>query len=238
MTGPRLVVFDWDGTLMDSEAHIVGSMEAAMADLDLEPPPRERIRSIIGLGLAEALQELFPERPDPAFRAALVERYRARFFAADAPGALFPGARETLGILREAGHVLAVATGKSRRGLDLALAQTGLGECFAVTRCADETRSKPHPQMLEEILAATGSTPAEAVMVGDTEFDLAMARAAGVAGIAATYGVHPPDRLLPQAPVALIAAIRELPEALAAWPGGEGRDGGVPIAGSGAGLRG
>ena len=218
-TFPRLVIFDWDGTLMDSEHHIVACLHAAMDDLGLERLPAERVRGIIGLGLREAVEGLFPGRgADDAFVDRFVAAYRSHFFDPAAGSSLFEGAREVVEQLYGEGFLLAVATGKSRRGLEMALDQTGLRSAFHVTRCADESRSKPHPQMLCEILDEVGVAAAEAVMVGDTEFDLAMAVAAGVGGIGVSYGVHEVERLKRHRPLALIHQIRELPHVLIALP--------------------
>jgi phosphoglycolate phosphatase len=191
-----LIVFDWDGTLMDSEAKIVRCMQAAAVDAGIPDPGVAAIRDIIGLGLSQALQVLFPEQT-PAQTALLVQHYRRHFVEFDTTATpLFPGVVEGLMQLQEQGHLLAVATGKARRGLDRVLDDTGLRPLFVASRCADETQSKPHPQMLEEILNETGVTPDHALMVGDTVYDMEMARHAKVAGLAVSYGVHARDRLL------------------------------------------
>jgi phosphoglycolate phosphatase len=206
----KLVVFDWDGTLMDSEARIVACLRAAVTDLNLEPRTTEQYKNIIGLGLAEALQTLFPEQPASMYDA-LVERYRHHFLDADAtPSRLFEGAEETVRSLAERGFFLAVATGKGRRGLDRVLADTGLGQWFHTTRCADETFSKPHPQMLLEIMDVLGAEPHETLMVGDTEYDMELARNAGARAMAVSYGVHRLERLLPHGPLGHIDDIRDL----------------------------
>lgn len=211
----RLVVFDWDGTLMDSEAKIVASAVAAAADLGLPPLSRERVRDIIGLGLPEAVARLFPEA-DPTTARAYMDQYRHHFLEADTtPMPLFEGVEEVLGELDDRGYLLAVATGKARRGLDRVLAETGLGGRFVATRCADETFSKPHPQMLMELMDLAGTSAAETLMVGDSEYDMAMAGSAGVAAVAVSYGVHACERLLAHGPVACIHHIRELPTVLA-----------------------
>ena len=209
---PELIVFDWDGTLMDSAARIVNCMTAALRGAGcVPPPPPEEVRQVIGLGLDEALAALWPEA-DRAQRQAAIDDYRRRFLGDEpTPMPLFPGARATLDALRAHGFLLAVATGKSRRGLELALARTGLGDRFQATRCADETRSKPHPQMLLEILAALGVAPRAALMVGDTVFDLEMARNAGVPALAVGYGVHEPARLLALEPLGCLDRLDALP---------------------------
>lgn len=191
-----LIVFDWDGTLMDSEAKIVRCMQAAAADTGIADPGVAAIRNIIGLGLSQAIQVLFPEQA-PAQSAVLVGHYRKHFSEFDTTATpLFPGVAEGLAQLRAQGYLLAVATGKARRGLDRVLDDTGLRPLFAASRCADEAQSKPHPQMLEEILAETGVENGRALMVGDTVYDMEMARNARVAGLAVSYGVHARERLL------------------------------------------
>lgn len=197
----ELIIFDWDGTLIDSEARIVNCMRAAIQDLQLPSRSTAQLRNIIGLGLQEALASLYPGR-DVSDYQALVERYRHHFLVQDkTPSALFNGVAEMLSELRERGHFLAIATGKGRLGLDSALDDTGLRDVFDFTRCADETRSKPHPQMLDEILDRLGVDREDALMVGDTEYDMQMANNAGMAGLAVSYGVHEKARLLACDPV-------------------------------------
>jgi len=191
-----LIVFDWDGTLMDSEAKIVRCMQAAAIDVDIPDPGVAAIRDIIGLGLSEAMQVLFPEQT-PDRRTDLVERYRQHFLELDKTGMpLFPDVTQGLTQLSQQGYRLAIATGKARRGLDRVLDETGLRHLFVSSRCADEAFSKPHPQMLEDILGHTGVDAGRALMVGDTVYDMEMARSAKVAGLAVSYGVHARDRLL------------------------------------------
>ncbi len=195
---------------MDSEARIVASALAAAADLGLPPLAPERVREIIGLGLPEAVARLYPEG-DEAFSRAYMERYRHHFLVADpTPMPLFEGVEAVLRDLDAAGYLLAVATGKARRGLDRALAETGLGGLFVATRCADECFSKPHPRMLLELMDFTGAEPAQTLMVGDTEFDMAMAANAGVGAVAVSYGVHACERLRPHGPLACIHHPRDL----------------------------
>lgn len=210
----RLIVFDWDGTLMDSETQIVHSMFAAIADMQLAPRTADQCRNIIGLGLHEAIEALYPGRGnDVATR--FVERYRHHWFGISQESDLFPGARETLQLLKEAGFLLAVATGKGRVGLDKVLHHTGLEDLFTITRCADETRSKPHPQMLEEILDELCVNAHQSLMVGDTEYDMGMAREAGVHPVAVSYGVHDRQRLMQHQPLVCLDTISELVDWLA-----------------------
>jgi phosphoglycolate phosphatase len=206
----ELIVFDWDGTLMDSAAQIVHCFERAFADANVPSPGDQAIRHIIGLGLTEAVVALLPHA-DAATRTVVSDRYRGYFMALDTSALpLFTGVREGLQALLARGHLLAVATGKSRRGLDRVLANTGLAELFVATRCADEAYSKPHPQMLEDILDRTGMGASQAIMVGDTTYDLIMARTAGVAGLAVSYGVHSRHQLLAETPLACCDSFDEV----------------------------
>ncbi|WPL16869.1 Pyrophosphatase PpaX [Thiorhodovibrio winogradskyi] len=212
----ELIIFDWDGTLMDSAARIVNCMTAAFVEQDVQPPAPELMRDQIGLGLEEAMQTLCP-RARPELISRLIEAYRNRFLGEDpTPTLLFDRAAEVVRALHQQGLLLAVATGKSRRGLDRALVQSGLVPYFHATRCADETLSKPNPQMLFELLDELGTRAEAALMVGDTEFDLLMANNAGMASLAVSYGVHDSERLLACQPLGLIHAIGELPAWLAA----------------------
>jgi len=207
----RLLVFDWDGTLMDSEERIVACMRAALADAGCAQQPDAAIRNIIGLGLGEAIAALLPWEPEQV-RVRVGQRYRERFLSGERePSPLFHGARETLDQLAEAGYLLAVATGKSRRGLERALNTTGLERLFHASRCADEAFSKPHPEMLEQIMAAVGVRPAETLMIGDTEYDMQMAANAGVRGLGVSYGVHAPERLLRHRALHCVDSLPEIP---------------------------
>lgn len=214
----RLVVFDWDGTLMDSEAQIVACMQAAIDDLQLASRTADEVKNIIGLGLREAVAALYPEAGTDLVQA-LADRYRDHWLAGDRQSQLFPGVEETLHLLKDEGFRLAVATGKGRRGLDKVLRETGLGELFDTTRCADETRSKPHPLMLEQIMTELGSAPAQTLMVGDTEYDMEMARNAQAHPVAVSYGVHDWSRLQRHAPLTCLDQITELGDWLAELAG-------------------
>lgn len=197
----RLVIFDWDGTLMDSEARIVACMQAAARDAGWGELRGEAVSDIIGLGLPEAIARMCPGiTAEQAER--LRERYAHHFVAAEAePLSFFPGVEAGVARLREYPEArLAVATGKSRRGLDRVFAESGSGAWFHASRTADETHSKPHPRMLEELLAELGVPVEEAVMVGDTEYDLEMARGLSMDRVAMTYGVHAPERLAASQP--------------------------------------
>lgn len=204
-----LIVFDWDGTILDSAGAIVHAIQSACIDLDLPPPSDERARHVIGLGLAEAMRHAVPALEASRY-AAMVERYRFHYLSGDHQLNLFPGIPELLADLVGRGHLLAVATGKSRAGLDRALAHSGLHPLFMASRCADESRSKPDPQMLDELLEEFGLSAAEAVMIGDTSHDLLMASNAGVDALAVTYGAHTHDHLLEYRPVACLQSVGEL----------------------------
>jgi phosphoglycolate phosphatase len=215
----ELLVFDWDGTLMDSAARIVASMRAAFQELGLAPPAPAAARNVIGLGLSHAVAQLAPDA-DEAMLARLIARYRAHYLELDdTPTPLFAGAADVVAGLRAQGYLLAVATGKSRIGLDRALGESGLGAHFHATRSADETFSKPHPQMLLELLDELGVHASRALMIGDTEYDLLTARNAGVDALAVCYGAHAPERLLALEPLACLSAIDALPGWLAAAAG-------------------
>lgn len=221
---PRLFIFDWDGTLMDSERQIVACMQAAAMDVGVVVPAYEEVRSIIGLGLPEALRRLFPGH-DPVLREE-VRRAYARHFVAEAGGRseLFPGAQELLADLRRRGFLLAVATGKSRLGLDRVLDGVGMTNVFDATRCADETASKPDPRMLIEILTALTVFPTEAVMIGDTTFDLEMAARAGVRSIGLAHGAHDTSALEAHGPLGILPDLPALAVCLAGLQAG-GRGG-------------
>ncbi len=204
-----LIVFDWDGTVMDSTAVIAGSIQAACRDLGLAVPGDEAARHVIGLGLQQALRHAVPDAPESMYEP-LVERYRHHFLAQDRAIPLFEGARETLAGLHEAGYRLAVATGKSRLGLDRALESTGMKRYFHATRTADTTFSKPHPAMLLELLDELAVSAERALMVGDTTHDMQMAQNAGVDAVAVGHGAHPPEQLRESDPLALVKDFAEL----------------------------
>jgi phosphoglycolate phosphatase len=191
-----LFIFDWDGTLSDSTAKITKAMHMAAADLAWPVLADAAVHNIIGLGLPEAIQALYPGRGPKAY-SRLRDAYAAHFLAMDEaqPSDFFPGVLGVLGALRQQGHLLTVATGKSRKGLDRILAALAMADFFHATRCADETASKPHPLMLEQLLQEFSLSADDAVMVGDTEYDMEMARAIDMPRIAVSYGAHHIDRL-------------------------------------------
>jgi phosphoglycolate phosphatase len=211
----RLLVFDWDGTLMDSIGSIVACSRAMMDELGLGGVPDEAIRGTIGLGLRETMEVLCPGGDD-AMLARILESYRKHWISTwrDLP-VLFAGVRETLAALAGEGYLLAVATGKNRRGLEHAIAQTGLGGIFHSTRTVDEAFSKPHPQMLLDILDELGVPAHAAVMVGDTTYDLEMARNAKTAAVGVCSGSHGREELLRLQPLTCLGGVTELPGWLA-----------------------
>lgn len=211
----ELIVFDWDGTLMDSAALIVDSMQAACRDLGLAEPSDEAARQVIGLGLHDALARAIPSA-DPSEYVRIADRYRHHFLTRHEDLRLFAGAYELLEALHERKLFLAVATGKSRKGLERSLDLSGLGRFFHRTRCADESFSKPHPAMLHEIMDELCMTPEQTLMVGDTTHDLLMAANAGVDAVAVSFGAHPREVLLQEKHVACFERFAQLSDWLLA----------------------
>ncbi len=204
-----LVVFDWDGTLLDSAGAIVQAIQAACRDVGHPSPSDDQARHVIGLGLADAMRHAVPDLPLERYQA-MVDRYRFHYLGADHRLTLFEGIPEMLAELHASGHILAIATGKSRLGLERALDHSGLRALFRASRCADECHSKPHPQMLDELIAEFGVVGEATLMIGDTSHDLLMAHNAGVDGLAVTYGAHPHDHLLEHHPLACLHTVAEL----------------------------
>lgn len=219
----RLVIFDMDGTLIDSRAIILESMRRAFEGRGEAPPSDAATLSIVGLSLPEAVMRLHPEA-DAETAADLTARYKASFMeiraerGPEGESPLFPGAREALERLAARGWLLSVATGKARRGLDHVLDAHGLREMFSFTQTADDARSKPHPEMLERCIDLHGVAPRDAVMIGDTTFDLDMGASAGAHVIGVDWGYHPVAELRARAPAAILSAFAELDGALdALW---------------------
>ena len=194
-----LIIFDWDGTVSDSTAKIVRCVQLAAKELGFPVLAPLAIKEIIGLSLVNAVAQLYPRLPLEQVEA-LAQSYSRHYIAdAEVPG-FYPGALEALESLHSNGFSLAVATGKSRKGLDRVLDQLGVAQLFSYSRCADESASKPDPLMLTEILLESGRTHKQALMIGDTEFDMAMAQAVAMPRVAVSYGAHHIDRLKPYDP--------------------------------------
>lgn len=211
----KLLVFDWDGTLADSELFIVNAMQAAIQQHDLEMRTRDEIRNIIGLGLMEAAAVLFPDQGQTKHQL-LTDSYRQHYsLSAKGKTILFPDVIKTLAKLQKQDYKMAIATGKSRKGLDNSLQETGTRDFFHVTRCADETFSKPHPQMLFDIMEQLFVGPENTIMIGDSEYDLLMARNANVTPVAVSYGTQSRERLLVHNPLICLDRLDELPAWLA-----------------------
>ncbi len=206
----ELVIFDWDGTIIDSQSHIMNSMKNAIIDEGLDVPEDADIRHIIGLSLHRAIETLFPELPYEIIDR-LATNYRRHFFENSHPDSeLFSGVEDVIRDLHASGYYLAVATGKGRHGLDIALDKTGLEHYFHITRCADETRSKPDPMMLDEILTDLDLDPEQAIMVGDTSYDMEMASNINMDCIAVTYGMHDKQHLETTQPTHFIDSIDQI----------------------------
>jgi len=199
-----LIVFDWDGTLMDSTGHIVFCMREAIAQLNMLTLTDQQISHIIGLGLPEAVKTLYPDSSVQDAQT-LAATYRDIWLHHPFEAPLFDNALNILHKLADQNVLLGVATGKGRRGLDKVLNETGLGDLFVATRCADECHSKPHPQMISEIIDFCGVQPSQTLMVGDTEFDLQMAKNAGAECVGIGHGAHGLPMLQACEPQAIVA---------------------------------
>ncbi|MFZ9406970.1 MAG: HAD-IA family hydrolase [Burkholderiaceae bacterium] len=209
-----LVVFDWDGTIIDSVGAVSGAMIAAAVDLGLKQPSEADARWTIGLGLMDAIRHAVPDLTKeriPEF----LDRYRVHYLRLDPELQVFTGITELLRGLDAAGVPLAVATGKSRVGLNRALAQTGLAPRFVATRCADEGEPKPHPWMLHDLGEALQVPAERMLMIGDTTHDVGMAQAAGAHSLAVLYGAHDPQALKASRPGALVESVPDLARWLA-----------------------
>ena len=204
----RLIVFDWDGTIIDSASTIAACIQDAARELAVEVPDLERARHVIGLGLHDSMRIAVPALPLERYPE-FVASYRRHFLERKDAMQLFDGIRPLLDQLAKT-HALAIATGKSRRGLDRDLEYHGLGPLFAASRCADETNPKPHPAMLTELMEELAVESTSSLMIGDTSHDMDMARAAGVDALAVTYGAHPEQGLRACAPLACFSTVDEL----------------------------
>lgn len=207
-----LITFDWDGTLMDSTYAIVLALQKAALDIGVPVPSNERASHVIGLGLHDALRYAMPDLSQERYDE-LTDRYRQHYLSHDMELRLFSGVEQLILELVAAGYKLAVATGKSRAGLNRSFEASGIGQFFRASRCSDECNSKPNPQMLEELMAELEVEPQATLMVGDTTHDILMAKNAGTHAVAVTYGAHPQSDLKKEAPVFCANNIEEL----AAW---------------------
>jgi phosphoglycolate phosphatase len=204
-----LIAFDWDGTLFDSTQIIVRSIQLAVADVGGTVPSNEAASYVIGLGLMQALAHAAPDVPEARYPE-LGQRYRHHYALHQNDITLFEGVLQLLLDLKERGHLLAVATGKSRRGLDEALQAVELKGCFDSSRTADETAGKPHPRMLHELMSEFGVKPERTLMIGDTTHDLQMALNAGCASVGVSYGAHEPSTFEPLKPRVVAHSVQEL----------------------------
>lgn len=210
----ELIIFDWDGTLCNSIEGIVSCLQQSAANLKLERPSIQDARNVIGLSLAQAMMALFPQQP-PQIINALVNEYRTLYLSGTTEAdPLFDGVSELLVNLRDAGYQLAVATGKSRQGLNHAMVSTNMVNHIDLSCCGDESASKPAPDMLYKLLAESGVDAEKALMIGDSWLDLDMARNAGVASVAVTSGVHQRDELMPYKPLICVDEVRHLAASL------------------------
>jgi len=210
----QLVIFDWDGTLFNSVGQIVASLQFA-AQQHKQPLSDDAAKSIIGLGLPEVMQTLFPDVPE--LHSAILDSYAEHYVAHSQDDQWFDGVGDMLHDLKQRGFKLAVATGKSRRGLDRVLAKTQSQDLFDITRAASETQSKPHPQMLQEILSYTGVAPEQAIMVGDSSYDLQMAQNIEMPRVGVSYGVHSVDVLQQYKPLMIADDVTALHHYLAGF---------------------
>jgi len=204
-----LIAFDWDGTLFDSTQIIVRSIQLAVADVGGTVPSNEAASYVIGLGLMQALAHAAPDVPEARYPE-LGQRYRHHYALHQNDITLFEGVLQLLLDLKERGHLLTVATGKSRRGLDEALQAVELKGCFDSSRTADETAGKPHPRMLHELMSEFGVKPERTLMIGDTTHDLQMALNAGCASVGVSYGAHEPSAFEPLKPRVVAHSVQEL----------------------------
>ena len=196
-----LVIFDWDGTLMDTVGKIVSCMQSVAQELILPVPTEQQVRDVIGLSLPNIMPILFAEHQD---HQQIIDCYRRHHLASDYPTPLFDGVELLIKQLHEAGYQLAIATGKAREGLDRVLELTGLGQYFHASRCASDAQSKPNPEMLNALLAHFDIAADKAIMIGDSIHDLTMANNAQMACIGVSYGAHDEKRLQTLKPLAVV----------------------------------
>jgi phosphoglycolate phosphatase len=204
-----LIVWDWDGTLANSTAMITDAFVQAAVTVGLPNVPAAKVTNIIGLGLKESIYAVYGDIA-PELAQALAQQYSANYYASEQAIPLFEGAKDTIAMLHRRGVKLAVATGKGRRGLNLALEHTGLGGYFHATRTVDECFSKPHPQMLDELMDMLVVTPARTLMIGDTSYDLQMAQNAGVPAVGVSYGAQAQEILVGYNPIQIFGNFKAL----------------------------
>ncbi len=220
MSGLKVLIFDWDGTLVDSIMRIIEAMHFASDNCGVPRCTDDEVRSIIGLAMPQVYDVLYPEADDAALKQRFIQAYSDRYIALEEiPSTFYPGVLDALDNYRSAGYQLAVATGKSRRGLHRVLTGHRMLDYFDITRCADETLSKPDPLMLHEILKHCSATPEQAIMVGDSPFDLRMANNAKMPSVAVSYGAQPLSVLQLERPVLAIDHFSELTTWLQQQPG-------------------
>ncbi len=206
----KLVIFDWDGTLMDSVDRIVSCLSTSAELCGLPEHSFGELKQVIGLSLEKCFEHLYSEQENELFPA-WAKHYKEQFVTHDTtPSTLYNGVLPMLSWLQQQNKLIAVATGKSRHGLDRVLQESGTAHCFVTSRCADETRSKPDPLMLKEILAELNVEPHDAIMIGDTSHDMKLANNANIDVIGITWGVHCADVLNQYNPIAIIDTITEL----------------------------
>ena len=215
----RVLIFDWDGTLVDSIQRIIEAMHMASEMCNVPRCTDQAVRDIIGLAMPQAYDVLYPDADDAELKQRFISTYSDQYIILEeVPSKFYPGVMDALDNYRSAGYQLAVATGKSRRGLHRVLSGHKMLDYFDITRCADETRSKPDPLMLHEILKHCAAKPQQAIMVGDSPFDLRMANNANVPGVAVSYGAQPLSVLNQENPVLAIERFSELTTWLQQYP--------------------
>ncbi len=204
-----LIVWDWDGTLADSTGMITEAIVLAAEQVGLPPLNSKAARNIIGLGLAESIKALYGEISEEQTEI-FAKQYKENYFSGEHEILFFKGAKETVKELHKRGHKVAVATGKSRRGLNMALERSEIQHYFHATKTIDECFSKPHPQMLEELMDELATLPSKTLMIGDSSYDLQMAQNAGVKSLAVTFGAQSKDKLLAYNPIEIFNRFGEL----------------------------
>ena len=208
----KLVIFDWDGTIMDSIGKIVNCIKCSAQSLNIAPPSDTAIKNIIGLSLEKAMEVLFPSHPTK--QTALINAYKAHYKVDSTATPVFDDVANVLNALKQNGAVLAIATGKGRDGLERLLDQSQLRHFFSATRTSDDAQSKPSPDMLYQLLAELGVSGNEALMIGDTQIDLKMAQAANIDSIGVTMGVHNAQQLSEFNPIATVDSYQQLQQVL------------------------